>query len=55
MLSNRMLVESLLVRLPDGNVIRADRTRQEPVELFRTEDRAWMSNGHTRRVGHERK
>jgi hypothetical protein len=51
MLSSKRLVESFLVRLPDGSTFRVDRTRQsEPVELFRTGERVWMSNGHTRKA-----
>lgn len=50
MLAKRTLVESFLVRLPDGTSYRVDRTKAEPVELFRTGNRAWMSNGHTRRA-----
>ena len=53
MLSSKRLIESFLVRLPDGTAFRVDRTRQtDPFELFRTNDRAWMSNGHTRKVRH---
>lgn len=43
-------IESWLVRLPDGSSFRVDRTRQEPVELFKTGPRIWMSNGKTRVV-----
>ena len=53
MLSSKRLIESFLVRLPDGTAFRVDRTKQtEPVELFTTGNRAWMSNGHTKRINH---